>query len=138
MKNYLMVLIALISCLAVQAQTDPVKVVFDVTSADENTQGSALRHLKLMKDSYPDSEFELVVYGKALPMVLKEGSPFAEKVKELEGSDRVSIKVCEGTMKRYEVDKSKLLPSVQTVPDAIMEIVRKQSQGWGYIKESHN
>jgi intracellular sulfur oxidation DsrE/DsrF family protein len=71
-------------------------------------------------------------------MVLKEGSPFAEKIKELDVNDRVSIKVCEGTMKRYEVDKSDLLPDVQTVPDAIMEIVRKQSQGWGYIKESHN
>lgn len=124
--------------MTVQAQSEPVKVVFDVTSGDENTQRSALRHLKMMKEAYPDSEFELVIYGKALPMVLKKDSPFAENVRELEGSDKVSIKVCEGTMKRYEVDKSALLPWVQTVPDAIMEIVRKQSEGWGYIKESHN
>ena len=138
MKKILILLLALTGWVGVQAQADPVKVVFDVTSADENTQKSALRHLKLMKEAYPDSEFELVIYGKALPMVLIENSPFAENVKLFEGNERVSIKVCEGTMKRYEVSKEELLPGVQTVPDAIMEIVRKQSEGWGYIKESHN
>ncbi len=138
MKRYIMLLIALGSFVFVQAQPDPIKVVFDLTSGDENTQKSALRHLKLMKESYPDSQFELVVYGKALPMLLKKDSPFAESVMAFEGDDRATIKVCEGTMKRYEVSKDQLFSAVQTVPDAIMEIARKQSEGWGYIKESHN
>ena len=138
MKNFFLVLIAFLSVSVLQAQTQPVKVVFDVPSGDENTQNSALRHLKLMKDAYPDSEFQLVIYGKALPMALTKDSPFAEKISEFMGNERTTIKVCEGSMKRYKVTKEDLLPGVQTVPDAIMEIVRKQSEGWGYIKESHN
>lgn len=138
MKKYLILWIALLAWSGLQAQSEPVKVVFDVTSADENTQSSALRHLKMMGEAYPDSEFELVVYGKALPMVVQKDSPFADKIKELEGNDRVSIRVCAVTMKRHDVKEKDLLPGVKSVPDAIMEIVKKQSQGWGYIKESHN
>ncbi len=138
MKKLLFLLVALLIGLALSAQSDPIQVVFDVTSTDENTQRAALRHLKLMKDSYPDSEFELVIYGKALPMVLKEKSPFAEQFKELEGDERVAIKVCAMTMKRYEVDEDQLLSGVEPVPDAIFEIVKKQQQGWGYIKEAHH
>ncbi len=138
MKKYVMLWIALMGFLFVEAQQDPIKVVFDLTSGDVNTQKSALRHLKLMKETYPESQFELVVYGKALPMVLKEDSPFAENIMEFENDEVVTIKVCEGSMKRYDVSKDQLLSAVQSVPDAIMEIYTKQSEGWGYIKESHN
>ena len=41
-------------------------------------------------------------------------------------------------MKRYNVAKGELLPGIATVPDAIMEIVEKQGEGWGYIKEVAN
>lgn len=133
-----MVGIILMSFSALQAQTEPIKVVFDVTSGDENTQQSALRHLKMMSEAYPDSEFELVVYGKALSMVVREDSKFAERIKKFKGNERASIKVCEMAMKRHEVKQEQLLPGVQSVPDAIMEIVKKQNAGWGYIKESHN
>ena len=138
MRKYLLAIATLFGSLIIQAQSEPVKVVFDVTSGDEKTQQSALRHLKMMKKAYPDSEFALVVYGKAVPMVLKENSDFSEKVQELDGIDRLSIKVCEVSMKRFKVDSSQLSAGVQTVPDAIMEIVRKQHDGWAYIKESHN
>ncbi len=138
MKKFLLLSIVLIGYLTSQAQTEPVKVVFDVTSADESTQESALRHLTMMKEAYPESEFELVIYGKATNMVSKKDSPFLENVQKLEGNDKVSIKVCEVSMKRRGLTKEDLLPGVQTVPDAIMEIVKKQSEGWGYIKESHN
>lgn len=136
MKNYLLLGLFLFAGFAVQAQTQPIKVVFDLSSGNEATQESALRHLKLMSESYPDSEFELVVYGKALPMVVNDKSAFAENVRLFEANERITIKVCEVTMKRREIEKEQLLPGVGTVPDAIMEIVTKQAEGWGYIKEA--
>ena len=71
-------------------------------------------------------------------MALKEKSTVSKSIQKLENSSNVSFKVCEETMKRYNVDKSQLLPKMGTVPDAILEIVTKQGEGWGYIKESHN
>ena len=138
MKKYLIILSFIALSMPIWAQTQPVKIVFDVTSKDEAAHQSTMRHVKMMSEAYPESEFEVVVYGGAIAMVIEEGSSVADDIKQLEGNDKVSFKVCEGTMKRRQVNKSQLLPGVGTVPDGIMEIVIKQGEGWGYIKEAHN
>lgn len=137
MKRFWILLVILLSLSGLQAQTETVRLVLDVTSGEEATQKAALRHLQLMNEAYPDSKFELVIYGQALPMVIADGSPFAEQVAALKGRDQLAIKACEGSMRRFKVTKEDLLPGVSTVPDAIMEIVKKQSEGWAYIKEAN-
>ncbi len=137
MEKYLMVLFILIGGLTIQAQTQAVKIVLDLTSPDKATQESALRHLRMMSEAYPDSEFELVVYGKAISIVVEEDSPFVEEVKAVEGKKRASIKVCAVALKRNNIGKDQLLPGVKVVPDAIMEIVKRQTEGWSYIKEAN-
>jgi hypothetical protein len=119
------------------AQTKPVKIVFDLTSKDTLTQQTALRHITLMSEWYPQSSFELVLYGGAMNMVVKGKSTMAKSIEKVISNPKVSIMVCEYTMKRYGVDKSQLLPGVGTVPDGIVEIVTKQNEGWGYIKETN-
>lgn len=94
-----------------------------------------MRHVSGMAKAYPDSKFEVVIYGGALPMVVKGQSTVAKDLKELENNKNVSFKVCAITMKRYNIESSQLLSSTQVVPDAILEIVTKQGEGWGYIKE---
>lgn len=121
-----------------QAQSKPVRIVFDITSKDTLTHQAVLRHVTGMARSYPDSKLEVVIYGGALPMVVQGKSSVAKSIQQLEGNRNVAFKVCGETMKRYQVDKSQLLPSVSVVPDAIIEIVTRQGEGWGYIKESHN
>jgi uncharacterized protein len=96
-----------------------------------------MRHVNLMANSYHDSEFKVIIYGGALPMALQERSTVAEEIASYMGSDRISIVVCEETMRRYKVDRSQLLRGVRTVPDGLLEIVIRQGEGWGYIKESH-
>jgi uncharacterized protein len=120
------------------AQTRPVKVIFDVSSKDEATHQAVMRHVSMMASAYPASQFEVVIYGGALAMVLRESSTVANEIQQLKGHTNVSFKVCEETMKRYNAQKSQLLTGVDTVPDAILEIVTKQGEGWGYIKEAHN
>jgi intracellular sulfur oxidation DsrE/DsrF family protein len=132
---YLMALIGALPCLA---QQKPVKVVFDVTSKDSLVHQAALRHVTGMAKAYPDSRFEVVVYGGALPMFVKDQSTVSKGIAALAANKNVSFKVCEVTMKRYNIERSQLLPNVEPVPDAIIEIVTKQSEGWGYIKEAHN
>ena len=111
------------------------KIVFDVTSKDPAVQEMAIRHVGLMAESYPDIQLELVVYGGALPMYVTGKSTVGEKIAELSKNKNITFAACQGTMKRNNVDASQLLPGVSMVPDAIMEIVSKQGEGWGYIKE---
>ena len=119
------------------AQTKPVKIVFDVTSSDTLVHQAALRHVSEMAKAYPQSSFEVVVYGGAMPMFVTGKSTVSKAILKLESNPNVSFKVCEQTMVRYKVDKSQLVKNVGIVPDGILEIVNKQAEGWGYIKEAH-
>lgn len=119
------------------AQTAPVKILFDITSKDTLAHQTALRHVTMMAKAYPQSSFEVVIYGAALPMVVKGKSTIEGGLISLAENKNVSFKVCSATMKRSNVDKNQLISGVEIVPDAIMEIVTKQGEGWGYIKEGN-
>lgn len=136
MKSILnLVLVCLFSTL-VFAQEKPVKIVFDVTSSDTKVHETAVRHVKLMSEAYPNSKFEMVVYSGAYKMVLKNESTVAKEMKSLASNDNVDLVVCQGSLNRHKIDASQLFDGVRAVPDGILEIVDKQVQGWGYIKES--
>jgi len=138
MKKIILFCPLFVLSLGLWAQSLPVKVVFDVTSKDEATHQATLRHVNMMATNYPDSEFEVVVYAGAYPMVLQEHSTVSQEILQLEGNEKVSFVVCEATLKRHQIKPSQLLAGVKTVPDGILEIVTKQGEGWGYIKESHH
>lgn len=121
----------------VLAQTKPVKVVFDVTSKDTLTYQAVLRHVEGMAKAYPDAMLEVVIYGNAWPMAVK-GKTSSDMVEKLSQEQNISFKVCGITMERYKVAESDLVAGVEVVPDAIIQIVTRQGEGWGYIKEAHN
>ena len=138
MKKYFLFLLLIGCSLLTHAQNKPVKILFDVTSKDSLTHQAVLRHVKGMSSSYENSSFEVVVYGGAIGMVLKDKSTVSKAIETTSGNKNVAFAVCAETMKRYNIDKDQLLPGVVIVPDAIMEIVTKQGEGWGYIKEAHH
>ncbi|WP_242121387.1 DsrE family protein [Aestuariivivens sediminicola] len=118
------------------AQEKPVKIVFDVTSSNTKVHESTIRHVKAMSNAYPDSKFEVVMYSGAMDMVLKDKSVVAEDLEMLAKKDNIDFVICQGTMKRHDVDSDDLISGVRSVPDGILEIIEKQKEGWGYIKES--
>lgn len=136
--KYLIAFILIIFSLEATGQIKPVRIVFDVTSKDTATHQSVLRHVKGMAKTYPDALLEVVIYGGAWPMAVNGKSSTAEDIEELSQNKNVSFKLCGITMDRYHVEASDLVSGVEVVPDAIIEIVNRQSEGWGYIKESHN
>ena len=135
MKKSLLLLLGLLLSIAAISQTQPVKIVFDVTSGDPSVHQSAMRHISMMSNQYPDSEFEMVIYSSALDMVLKEKSSVSKDLEDLAKKENVSFKVCQMTLDRYKLTTANLIPGVGSVPDGILEIVMKQKQGWGYSKE---
>jgi intracellular sulfur oxidation DsrE/DsrF family protein len=115
----------------------PYKVVFDLTSDDPLDQAAVLRWLREVGAANPQTDMEVVMYGRGLALVMPEKSSRVDEVKEAIARPHVAFKVCEIAMKNQKVEKSQLLPNVGTVPDGIGEIVAKQKQGWGYIKAVH-
>ena len=137
MKKFIIIITLLFATIG-YAQDKPVKIVFDVTSSDPATHKSAMRHVKFMSEAYPDSEFELVGYSGSLDMFLADKSTVREEMEALINKKNVSFRVCAATMKRHEASNDDLIKGVESVPDGIMEIITKQQEGWGYIKEAHN
>ncbi|MGM5470270.1 DsrE family protein [Flavobacteriaceae bacterium LMO-SS05] len=136
MKTYLNIIAALVFSIAVFAQEHPVKIVFDVTSDNAKVHGSTMRHVKAMSQAYPDSKFEVVIYSGAIDMVLKGKSTVESDMEAFANNKNVSFVVCEGTMARDKVTAEQLVTGVTSVPDGILEIVKRQAEGWGYIKEA--
>lgn len=118
----------------VYAQKVPYNVVFDITTNDTLMHQSLVRWVKGILEKYPEAKIEVVFYGKSLGMITEGKSVVSSEVIKLTTYENVAFKVCEQAMKRNEVDKSQLLNGVQTVPDAIYEIVLRQQDGWAYIK----
>jgi uncharacterized protein len=136
-RTLCVVLFALLSAGSVQAQQQPYRVVFDLTSRDSLDQKAVLRWLKEVSTSSPDAQMEVVMYAKGFDLVMPERSAYIADVKEAMKNPNVAFKVCAIALKNNNVDKSQLLPGVQVVPDGIHELVMKQQDHWGYIKVMH-
>jgi uncharacterized protein len=115
----------------------PYKVVFDLTSDDPLDHTAVLRWLREVAAVSPETEMEVVMYGRGLSIVIPGKSTMIDDVKAAIARPHVSFKACEIAMRNQKVDKSQMLPEVSTVPDGIGEIVAKQTHGWGYIKVVH-
>lgn len=137
MKKLLVFLLVFFGILQTEAQQKPVRIVFDVTSADPSVHESAIRHVSLMSATYPGSSYEVVIYGKGIDMVLGEKSSVSMEIQSLIEKSQVKFAVCELTMKKYQISPNQLIPGVVAVPDGILEIFNRQQEGWGYIKESN-
>lgn len=125
------------AALAQSPKPQPYKVIFDLTSQDPLDQQAVLRWIREVTAVNPNTETEVVMYGRGLDLVVAGKSAVAAGVQEAINNSHASFKVCAIAMKNQQVDKSQLLPNVQIVPDGIGEIVAKQHAGWGYIKVGH-
>lgn len=122
---------------SISAQTSDYKVAFDLTSKDSTMHQTLVRWLTEIPKLYPGAQLELVLYGKSLDMVVKGRSTVSEQVIKLAQNKNTAIRVCAMAMKNQKIEKSQLLPGVETVPDGIYELVSKQKEGWGYIKAAN-
>ena len=137
MKKHLLVFILFFAHGLLNAQAKDYKVVFDLTSGDSLSQQTVIRWVTEITKANPTARVEVVMFGKGLPLVVKDKSAMADAVTSLATNKNVSFKVCEVAMANQKVDKSQLLTGVETVPDGIYEIISKQRKGWGHIKVSH-
>ena len=134
MKKYFLLMLPLFFCSFFASAQADYKVVFDLTSKDSLDQQAVIRWLREIAKTSPDAKMEVVMYSKGVHMVVKDKSAVADAVTELAMNKNISFKVCAVALKNQGIDKSQLLPGVQTVPDGIYEIISKQREGWGYIK----
>ena len=116
------------------SQQKPYNIVFDLTTSDTATHQRLIRWINGILTSHPDARVEVVFYGRALDMIVKDKSTVAVEVIKLGTDKKVTFAVCEHAMQVFNINRSQLLNGVTTVPDGLYELVIKQAEGYGYIK----
>lgn len=124
-----------LQCSNLFSQAPPYHVVFDVTTKDSNTHKAVIKWCNEIISADPTAKIEVVYYAQSLDMITQGKSVVPAEVSLLAGKN-VSFRVCAVAMKKWNIDKSQLLPGVVMVPDGIYEILLKQREGYAYIKAS--
>ncbi len=118
------------------AQSGPAKnkVVFQVSDSDPAKWSLVLNNVRNLQTELPDdeSDIEVVVYGPGIGM-LKGDSPVAHRIADTLKSG-VKVVACENTMKGMKLTYADMLPSIGYVPAGVVEVMRKQQQGYSYIR----
>ncbi|MBI3391915.1 MAG: DsrE family protein [Nitrospirae bacterium] len=117
---------------------EPVKkhrVVFQVNTADEGTQQTAVSNMKNVIDLYGrgNVEIELVTYGPGLGMIMKQNEKMAKQLPALHAAG-VKFAACGNTMEKLKVKKEELVDFAFVVKAGVPELIEKQEQGWAYIR----
>ena len=115
-------------------QAVPYNVVFDITGNEPAIQQRMITLIKEIVDSRADAKVEVVFYGGSIAIVDKTKSGVMDDITKLARDSHVQFRACAIAMKKHNLDESGLVNGVQSVPDGIYEIVKKQAAGYAYIK----
>lgn len=113
---------------------DREKVVFQVSVGDPKTWNLTLNNAKNVQQELGSNnvDVEIVVYGPGIGM-LKFDSAVANRIDEAVG-DGVRIVACENTMKVQKLTREDMLASAGFVPAGVVELMKKQKEGYAYIR----
>jgi intracellular sulfur oxidation DsrE/DsrF family protein len=94
----------------------------------------ALRNVANLLEDLGDEgvQVEVVVNGLGLS-VLTKGSPVTDSVESLR-SRGVALLACRNSMVAAGIQPEDLLEGIQIIPAGITHLVRRQHEGWAYVR----
>ena len=110
------------------------KVVIQVSDSIPGKWNLALNNARNIQDLIGKDkvDVEIVAYGPGIDM-LKFESEVGSRIDKAV-ADGVKVMACENTMKNMKLSKPDMLSSVGYVPAGVVEIMRKEREGWSYIR----
>ena len=128
-------LLALMFSPLAHAQAAPAnKVVFQVSDADPAKWNLTLNNVKNIQSDLgaKNVQIEIVAYGPGIGM-LKADSVSGNRVREAVDAG-VAVVACENTMTNQKLTRDDMLPKISYAPAGVVELMKKQQQGWAYIR----
>ena len=118
------------------SQQKKLSVVWDLSSTDTSEQAAVFRQINNALAQVPDMQIEVVFHGQAIFAMMKDSTQFESRIK-LAREKGVTLAVCNNSLRRYKIDPSQIKAEGIVVPSAVVEMIRKQSEGWSYLKAAH-
>ena len=110
------------------------KVVIQMSDGDPAKWNLALNNARNLQEDVgaANVDIEIVAYGPGIGM-LKLESPTGARIAD---AMKANIKViaCENTMRGQKLGKDDMLPAISYVPAGVTEIVKRQAEGWSYLR----
>lgn len=113
---------------------DKTKVVIQVSTNDPANWNLALNNAQnIQKDLGKDNvDIEIVSFGPGIGM-LKAESEVANRIVEVVDSG-MPVMACQNTMRSQKLNKEDMNGKVGYVPSGVVEIIRRQQQGYAYLR----
>ena len=110
------------------------KIVIQVSDNDPAKWNLALNNAKNLQDDVgaANVDIAIVAYGPGIGM-LKLESPTGARIADAM-KDNVRVVACENTMRGAKLTKDDMLPAISYVPAGVTEIMKKQGDGWAYLR----
>lgn len=109
------------------------KIVIQLTSADTTLHKMLVRQLGNILNAAPNSKVEVVCHGPGIAMLRSDMTIVHPKITEMKNKG-IEFVVCENTLRERNVSKDVIVPEAGFVKAGVIEIVKKQEQGWSYIR----
>jgi len=109
-------------------------VVFQISDGSPLEQKLVLANAaNVLKYFGPDKvQMEIVAFGPGLHLLFKHNI-HAKMIQSLH-AEGVEFAACHNTMMKMHITKADLNPVAHVVPGGVIEIMRRESAGWNYIR----
>lgn len=109
------------------------KAVFQVSDADPHKWNLTLNNAKnALSELGAGTQIEVVAFGPGISM-LKAGSEVAARVTESAGAG-IKLVACQNSMRGNHLQPADMNPAIGYVPSGAAELIRKQAEGWAYMR----
>ncbi|MGC9516680.1 MAG: DsrE family protein [Methanomicrobiales archaeon] len=78
-------------------------------------------------------EIEVVTYGRGVNILKRNSNTYPNRIKKLI-NNKIQFTACSNTVRAMNLQEKDLMDGVVIVRSGIGELVRKQSEGWLYIR----
>lgn len=111
------------------------RVVFHLDEPRKGRADQVFRNIENLLDDLGENnvEVELVANGGGVKAFVKGPDSHAEQVERL-AAKGVHFAACAHSLSQLEIARDTLLESVEVVSSGVGELVRKQAEGWAYIR----
>lgn len=118
------------------------KVLVHLTSSDTASGINTLQNLQLLLDQYANNnqavKVEVIANGSGIRLLDVSNTQIAQLVQQLtENYHNLTVAACKYSMQQMKISKGlniKLLPQVKIIDSGVVEVIKRQNEGWTYIR----
>jgi len=124
------------------AESPETRIVFHLTTPNQAEAGELLEDVEQMLTAYQRDgrplRVEIVSHGEGLDLLRARLSEHKQKIHQLANVfENLTFVACKNTIDRVEVSEGieiNVLPDVEITASGVNHVVKRQKQGWAYIR----